>query len=101
MKILAPSISETELIAMPDTIQQGEPLSPEPLRFVYLHQNGTGMIPRLRVWHELLSNDGTRAVEGELIVMGGNDAALACASECEWEVLIYEPPGWSVPEAKS
>ncbi|MBT9549583.1 MAG: hypothetical protein IV088_01935 [Hydrogenophaga sp.] len=101
MKILALSTTETELITMSDTIQQGVPLAPEPLRFAYLYQPGTGMISRLRVWNEWLSKSGTRDVEGELIAMDGDASVLACATECEWQVLIYEPPGWSFPEAKS
>lgn len=101
MKILAPSITETELIAMPDTIQQGGVLSPEPLRFAYLYQTGTGMISRLRVWNECLSKTSNQAVEGELIAMDGDASVLAGAAGCEWDVLIYEPPGWNAPGVKS
>lgn len=86
---------------MPDTIQQGGPLAPEPLRFAYLYQPGTGMISRLRVWNEWLSKGGTRDVEGELIAMDGDASPLAGAAECEWQVLIYEPPGWNTQGVKS
>jgi hypothetical protein len=85
---------------MPETISPGESGHSEPLRFVYLHQTGTGMIGRLRAWHELLSNGGTRAVEGELIAMDGDTSVTAYATGCECDVLIYEPPGWAAPGAK-
>lgn len=75
-------------------------MTPEPLRFTYIHQSGTGMIGRLRAWHELLSKTSNRAVEGELIAMDGDASVLADAAGCEWDVLIYEPPGWCDPEVK-
>ena len=69
---------------------------PAPLQVVYLHQRDAGMIARYRAWTEWLSVGRTRAVESELIAMDGGDPAqaLARASVCEWQVLIYEPPGY-------
>ncbi|PAT35166.1 hypothetical protein [Vandammella animalimorsus] len=73
------------------------PKSPAPLQGVYLHQRG--VIPRFRVWIEWLSEGRTRDVEIELIDMNKGDPAqtLSDALLREWQVLIYEPPGYSGP----
>lgn len=85
---------------MPEPIPPGAPLPSEPLRFAYIYQSGTGMISRFRVWNDCLSKGGTRAVEGELIAMDGDTSVLSYAADCEWDVLIYEPPGWAAPGVK-
>ena len=70
-----------------------------PLQYVYLHQCDAGVIPRYRAWAEWLSRGRTRAIVGELVPMDGNDLiqALARASAHDWQVLIYEPPGYVHP----
>lgn len=70
-----------------------------PLQVVYLHQRDPGMIARYRNWANWLAEGRTRTVESELIAMDGGDPAhaLARASVCEWQVLIYEPPGYPYP----
>ena len=75
------------------------PNPPAPLQVVYLHQRDAGMIARYRAWTNWLSEGRTRAVESELIAMDGGDPApaLSRASVCEWQVLIYEPPGYPCP----
>ena len=75
------------------------PNPPAPLQVVYLHQRDAGMIARYRTWADWLSVGRTRAVESELIAMdgGGPAPALSRASVCEWQVLIYEPPGCPRP----
>lgn len=72
---------------------------PVPLQVVYLHQRDAGMIARYRTWTEWLSDSRTRTVESELIAMDGGDPAqaLSRASVCDWQVLIYEPPGCRGP----
>jgi len=57
------------------------------------------MIPRYRAWADWLSEGRTRSVESELIAMAGGDPAQALthASVYEWQVLIYEPPGYPGP----
>ena len=69
------------------------------LQYVYLHQCDAGMITRYRAWAEWLSEGRTRAIVGELVPMDGNDPiqALARASVHDWQVLIYEPPGYVHP----
>lgn len=75
------------------------PNPPAPLQVVYLHQRDPGMIARYRAWTDWLTEGRTRAVESELIAMDGGDPAQAHAraSVCEWQVLIYEPPGYPRP----
>ena len=75
------------------------PNPPAPLQVVYLHQRDAGMITRYRNWANWLSEGRTRAVESELIAMDGGDPAqaLSRASVCDWQVLIYEPPGCRGP----
>lgn len=72
-----------------------------PLQFVYLHQRDAGMIRRYRAWIDWLTKGRTRDVQGELIAMGGHAPAqaLALAAECDWQFLIYEPPGYPPPES--
>ena len=69
------------------------------LQYVYLHQSDAGTIPRYRAWVEWLSEGRMLAIVGELIPMEGNDPilALARASVHDWQVLIYEPPGFTRP----
>jgi hypothetical protein len=71
------------------------PNPPAPLQVVYLHQRDAGMIARYCAWTDWLTVGRTRAVECELIAMDGGDPtqALSRVSVCEWQVLIYEPPG--------
>ncbi len=75
------------------------PNPPAPLQVVYLHQRDVGMITRYRNWANWLTEGRTRAVESELIAMDGGDPAQALvrASVCDWQVLIYEPPGCRGP----
>lgn len=72
-----------------------------PLQFVYLHQRDAGMIRRYRAWIDWLTKGSTCEVEGELIAMEGHAPAqaLALAAECDWQFLIYEPPGFPPPES--
>ena len=75
------------------------PNPPAALQVVYLHQRDAGMIARYRTWANWLSEGRTRAIESELIAMDGGDPtqAVSRASVCEWQVLIYEPPGYPRP----
>ena len=75
------------------------PNPPAALQVVYLHQRDAGMIARYRTWANWLAEGRTRAVESELIAMdeGAPTQALAHTSVCEWQVLIYEPPGYPCP----
>lgn len=75
------------------------PNPPALLQVIYLHQRDPGMIARYRAWTDWLSDGRTRAVESELIAMdeGTPTQALAHASVCEWQVLIYEPSGYPRP----
>ena len=89
---------------MHSAIQQGitSRTSDEPLTFVYLHTTGTKTISRYRAWADWLSEGRTRAIVGELIPMEGNDAtqALARTSVHDWQVLVYEPPGYVHPASE-
>ena len=69
------------------------------LQYVYLHQSDAGTIPRYRAWADWLSEGRTRAIVGELIPLEGNDLTqvLARASVHDWQVLVYEPPGYVHP----
>ena len=91
--------SKLPRVAVKEEIRLTAPKPPAPLQVVYLHQRDAGMIARYRAWTEWLSAGRTRAVESELIAMDGDDPAraLARASVCEWQVLIYEPPGYLCP----
>lgn len=64
-------------------------------RFIYLHQSG--VVPRLRTWIEWLSEGRSQDVEGDLIGMTDARAQerLTDALQGDWDVLIYEPPGYS------
>ena len=86
-------------VAVKEEIPLFAPNPPATLQVVYLHQRDPGMIARYRAWTEWLTEGRTRAVESELIAMDGGDPALALshASACEWQVLIYEPPGYPRP----
>lgn len=86
-------------VAVKEEIRLTAPKLPAPLQVVYLHQRDAGMIARYRSWTDWLSEGRTRAVESELIAMdgGGPTQALAHASVCEWQVLIYEPSGYPRP----
>ena len=63
-------------------------------RFIYLHQSG--VVPRLRTWVEWLSEGRSRDVEGDLIGVTDTQAReqLTDALQGDWEVFIYEPPGY-------
>lgn len=91
--------SKFSRVAVKEETRLTAPNPPAPLQVVYLHQRDPGMIARYRAWTEWLSEGRTRAVESELIAMDGGDPAqaLARASVCEWQVLIYEPPGYRGP----
>lgn len=86
-------------VAVKEEIRLTAPNPPAPLQVVYLHQRDAGMIARYRTWTEWLSEGRTRAVECELIPQDGRSPtqALSRASVCEWQVLIYEPPGYRGP----
>ena len=86
-------------VAVKEETRLTAPNPPAPLQVVYLHQRDAGMIARYRAWTKWLSDSRTRAVESELIAMdvGYPAQALSRASVCEWQVLIYEPPGCHVP----
>ena len=75
------------------------PNPPAALQVVYLHQRDAGMIARYRTWANWLTEGRTRTVESELIATDGGDPAQAVshASVWEWQVLIYEPPGYPCP----
>lgn len=91
--------SKFSRVAVKEETRLTTPNPPAPLQAVYLHQPDAGMIARYRAWTEWLSEGRTRAVESELIAMDGGDLAqaLSRASVCEWQVLIYEPPGYPCP----
>lgn len=91
--------SKFSRVAVKEEIRLTAPKLPAPLQVVYLHQRDAGMIARYRTWADWLTEGRTRAVESELIAMdgGGPTQALAHASVCEWQVLIYEPPGYLCP----
>jgi len=91
--------SKFSRVAAKEETRLTAPNPPALLQVVYLHQRDAGMITRYRVWTEWLSEGRTRAVESELIAMDGGDPAqaLSHASVCEWQVLIYEPPGYPCP----
>ena len=91
--------SKFSRVAVKEEMRLTAPNPPAPLQAVYLHQRDPGMIARYRAWTDWLSEGRTRAVESELIAMDGGDPAqaLARASVCEWQVLIYEPPGCRGP----
>jgi len=88
--------SKFSRVAVKEEIPLPAPNPPAPLQVVYLHQRDPGMIARYRAWADWLSEGRTRAVESELIAMDGGDPAqaLSRASVCDWQVLIYEPPGY-------
>lgn len=87
--------SKFSRVAVKEEMPLTAPKPPAPLQVVYLHQCDPGMIGRYRAWADGLSEGRTRAVESELIAMDRGDPtqALACASVCEWQVLIYECHG--------
>ena len=91
--------SKLSRVAVKEETRLTTPNPPAPLQAVYLHQPDAGMIARYRAWAEWLSEGRTRAVECELIPKdAGNPAqALSRPSVCEWQVLIYEPPGYLCP----
>lgn len=91
--------SEFSRVAVKEETRLTAPNPPAPLQVVYLHQRDAGMIARYRTWADWLSEGRTRAVESELIAMDEGDPAqaLASASVFEWQVLIYEPPGYLNP----
>ena len=91
--------SKFSRVAVKEEMRLTAPNPPAPLQAVYLHQRDAGMIARYRTWADWLSEGRTRAVESELIAMDGGDPAqaLARASVCEWQVLIYEPSGYRGP----
>lgn len=91
--------SKFSRVAVKEEMRLTAPNPPAPLQAVYLHQRDAGMIARYRTWADWLSEGRTRAVESELIAMdgGGPAPALSRASVCEWQVLIYEPPGYPRP----
>ena len=95
--------SKLSRVAVKEETRLTTPNPPAPLQAVYLHQRDAGMIARYRAWAEWLSEGRTRAVESELIAMDGGDPAqaLSRASVCEWQVLIYEPPGCVGPRPAS
>ena len=91
--------SKLPRVAVKEEIRLTTPNPPAPLQVVYLHQRDAGMIARYRTWTDWLTEGRTRAVESELIALDGGDPAqaLSRASACEWQVLIYEPPGYPCP----
>ena len=91
--------SKLPRVAVKEEIRLTAPKPPAPLQVVYLHQRDAGMIARYRAWTNWLSEGRTRAVESELIAMDGGDPAQAVshASVYDWQVLIYEPPGYPRP----
>ena len=66
----------------------------KPFQFIYLHQRQ--MLPRYRIWAEFLSKCRSVDIEGLLVEVGTADplAVLADAPLSDWQVLIYEPPGY-------
>ena len=91
--------SEFSRVTAKEEIRLTAPTPPAPLQVVYLHQRDAEIIVRYRAWTDWLSEGRTRTVESELIAMDGEGPAhaLARASVCEWQVLIYEPPGYPCP----
>ena len=91
--------SKLTRVAVKEETRLTAPNPPAPLQVVYLHQRDAGMIARYRTWADWLTEGRTRAVESELIAMNEGDPAqaLSHASVCEWQVLIYEPPGYPCP----
>ena len=91
--------SKFSRVAVREETRLTAPNPPALLQVVYLHQRDAGMIARYRAWANWLSEGRTRSVESELIAMDGGDPAhaLSRASVCEWQVLIYEPPGYPCP----
>ena len=91
--------SKLSRVAVKEETRLTTPNPPAPLQVVYLHQRDVGMITRYRNWANWLSEGRTRAVESELIAMDGGDPtqAVSRASVCDWQVLIYEPPGCRGP----
>ena len=86
-------------VAVKEETRLTAPNPPATLQVVYLHQRDAGMIARYRAWADWLSEGRTRPVESELIAMDGGapTQAVSRASVCEWQVLIYEPPGYPCP----
>ena len=93
--------SKLARVAVKEEMRLTAPNPPAPLQAVYLHQRDAGMIARYRTWADWLSEGRTRAVESELIAIDGEGPAqaLSRASVCEWQVLIYEPPGYLCPQS--
>ena len=93
--------SKLARVAVKEEMRLTAPNPPAPLQAVYLHQLDAGMIARYRTWADWLSEGRTRAVESELIAIDGEGPAqaLSRASVCEWQVLIYEPPGYLCPQS--
>lgn len=91
--------SKFSRVAVKEETRLTAPNPPAPLQVVYLHQRDPGMIARYRAWADWLSEGRTRAIESELIAVDGGDPtqAVSRASVCEWQVLIYEPPGYPCP----
>ena len=91
--------SEFSRVTVKEEIRLTAPNPPATLQVVYLHQRDAKMIVRYRAWTDWLSKGRTRAVESELIDMDGGDPAhaLSRASVRDWQVLIYEPPGYPGP----
>lgn len=91
--------SKFSRVVVKEEIRLTAPNLPAALQVIYLHQRDPGMIARYRAWTEWLSDGHTHAVGSELTAMDGGDPAqaLARASVCEWQVLIYEPPGYQRP----
>ena len=91
--------SKFSRVAVKEETRLTAPNPPAALQVVYLHQRDTGMIARYRAWTEWLTEGRTRAVESELIAMdgGGPAQAVSHASVYDWQVLIYEPPGYPRP----
>ena len=91
--------SKLTRVAVKEETPLTAPNPPAALQVIYLHQRDAGMIARYRNWANWLAEGRTRAVESELIAMDGGDPAqaLARASVCEWQVLIYEPSGYRGP----
>ena len=94
--------SKLTRVAVKEETPLTAPKPPAPLQVVYLHQRDPGMIARYRAWANWVSEGRTRAVESELIAMDEGDPiqAHARASEYEWQLLIYEPPGYRGPASE-
>ena len=91
--------SKFSRVAVKEEIRLTAPNPPAPLQVVYLHQRDAEIIVRYRAWTDWLSEGRTRTVESELIAMDGEGPAhaLSRASVRDWQVLIYEPPGYPGP----